>query len=326
MKTARITSALHTRGFALAVVLVALLCAIVFHAGQAVAPITGDKGLGLPSANLWLGQGTLNFVCAVAGSATTAVLMMLLNKIYNVFRAITYIFVPFFLAMQLATPELSTQLYTGTVLSVVIPLCMLLMFNCYRSPASTRQVFLIMLLLSLFTATQYCYAIYIPAMLIGFAQMRIFNRRTLVAALMGILTPWIMLLGFGVVTVDELHFPHLTSIFSVIDFGDTLMLLLAVGFTVLAMLVCFTLNVLRTIAYNARARAVNGMFTVIILFTLVAMCADFINMVSYIPLLNFCAAMEITHYFSTHRAEKSFIAIISVLAVYAALFACQTII
>ena len=88
----------------------------------------------------------------------------------------------------------------------------------------------------------------------------------------------------------------------------------------------WVLSVFKTIAYNARARAVNGAFTVVMLTTLVAMCGDARNLVAYIPMLNFCAAIEITHYFSTHRAEKSFIAIISILAVYAALFACQIVI
>lgn len=326
MKTAQITSLLHSRGFALAVSFVVLVCAVAYRFFIPEGVQVSETGLVLPPAGDWMPTLWVSFACAMAGSAATIVIVLLLNKVHNVMRAITYIFVPFFLAMQIATPEIMTRLSSGVMLAVVVPLCMYLLFNCYRDPSATRQVFLISFLLSVFTATQYCYAFYIPAMLIGCAQMRIFNRRTLAAALMGALTPWILLFGFGIVRPEDISMPQFTSILSEIDLQETLMLFVIAGFTVLCMLVCYTLSVFKTIAYNARARAVNGAFTVVMLTTLVAMCADARNIVAYIPMLNFCAAMETTHYFSTHRAEKSFIAIISILAVYAALFACQIVI
>lgn len=326
MKAALITRNLHTRGLAVGVAAAVLAAACAYYAGGFSIPLAGDKGLGLPSANLWLPQGWLNFGLAMAGTAATVVIMLLLNKVHNVMRSMTSLYIALFCLMQLATPELMTQFYTGTLLAVVVPLCMLLLFNCYRDPGATRQVFLISVLLSLATATQYCYAFYIPSMLVGCAQMRIFSRRTLAAALMGLLTPWIILLGFGIVSPEEVRLPDFVSIFAVIDIDEMLMMLIAIGFTALIALLCYILNVVRTIAYNARARAVNGAFTIVGITTAVAMCADFTNLASYVPLFNFCAAMEVTHFFSIHRAEKSFIAILSILAVYAALFACQIII
>lgn len=326
MKTARLTHNAHSRGFAIVVAALVLVAACLYHAAGLGDRLAGYNGLCLPSPNHWVPQGTLNFVCAIAGMTATVVIMMLLNKVHNVMRSMTSLNISLFCVMQLATPELMTQFYTGTVLAIVVPLCMLLLFNCYRDPGATRQVFLISCMLSLAVATQYCYIVYLPAMLIGCAQMRIFNRRTLAAALMGMLTPWIIMFGFGIVEPQDVRFPDLVSIFSIIDFEETMVLVITVGLSVFVMLACFVLNVLKTIAYNARARAINGAFTIVMLFTVIAMCADFRNIISYIPLLNFCAAMEVTHYLSTHRAEKSFIAIYTLLAAYAALFACQIII
>ena len=326
MNTAVITRTSHSRGFALIIAALTLVAACLFYGGGFSTAIGGNKGLGLPSANLWLPDGILNFIFAMCGTATTVVIMLLLNKVHNVMRSMTSVYIAFFCMMQLATPELMTHFYTGTVLAVVIPLCMFMLFGCYRNPGATRMVFLVALLLSLSTATQYCYAFYIPAMLIGIAQMGIFNRRTLAAAFMGLLTPWIILLGFGIVSPGELHFPEFVSVFSAIDFEDTLLLIFAIGFTAILTLVCYIFMLMRTIAYNARARAFNGAFLVVTLITMLAMCIDYYNITSYIPMLNFCAAMEVTHFFSVHRAEKSFIAIFSLLTVYAVLFACQIII
>ena len=203
---------------------------------------------------------------------------------------------------------------------------MLLLFSCYRQPEATRRVFLIALLLSAFTATQYSYSFYLVAFLIGCGQMSIFNRRTLAAAFMGIVTPWILYIGFGIIDPAQLQWPRFANIFSEIDIDDTLMLVVTVGLTAFLTLLSFVLNVLKTIAYNARARAVNGAFTFVMLITLIALCIDYRNIISYIPILNYCAAMEVTHYFSTHRHDKSYIAIFTILAVYAVIFVCQTVI
>mgnify|MGYP001115932613 CR=1 FL=1 len=148
--------------------------------------------------------------------------------------------------------------------------------------------------------------------------MRIFNARSLVAAVLGVLTPWWLLLGFGIISPSDIAIPSFVSIFSVIDHEDTLLLMVTMGITTFALL--------KPIAYNARARAVNGTFTVLALLTVICACADYRNIISYVPMLNFCASMEITHYFSTHRGEKSFIPVFILLAAYAVIFACQTVI
>ena len=326
MKLAAITRAMHTRGFSLGVAACVLVAACVyFYTGNTLL-IAGDTGLGLPSANLWLPFGDWDFWAAMAGTALTTVLMMLLNKIYNVFRAMTSLFIGLFAIMQLATPGLMTQFYSGTVLAIVVPLCVMLLFSAYRDKGATRQVFLIFLLLSLFTATQYAYLVYIPVMLIGCAQMGIFTTKSLAAAFMGLLTPWIILIGFGLVDPLAIELPHPEGVFQFLDYDSATIFLAAIAFTGFVTLICYILNVLRTIAYNARARAVNGVFTMLLIFTVAAMALDRDNVFTYVPMLNFCAAMETTHYFSTHRADKSFIAIILIIAVYIALFLCQTVI
>ncbi len=314
----------HSRAFGVATGLLAAIAACLYFFGGYGNALTGNRGLVLPSANEWLPDGTIDFAAGMAGAVATIVLMLTLNKVYNILRSMTSLYIALFAAMELATPDFLTHFYTGTLLSVVVPLCLLLLFSCYREPASTRHVFLIFLLLSFFTATQYCFAVYIPAFLLGLAQMRIFNPKALTAAFLGLLTPWWLLFGFGVVNLQDISLPAPVSIFSVIADEDTWLLLATIGITVFVTLVCFVLNLLKTIAYNARARAYNGAFTVLTLLTVAAICIDYRNLASYVPLLYFCSTIEISHFFSTHRAEKSFIPILLIIAAYAAIFICQT--
>ena len=326
MTASYLTRLVHTRLFGIGVAALALAGACFFFFSGLCEPLTGDKGLGLPSANEWLPTPLAEFGGAMGASAVTVLTMLLLNKVYNVLRSMSSLYIALFAAMQLATPALFTQFYTGSALAIVVPVCIFFLFSCYREPASTRHIFVIFLLLSFFTATQYCYAGYMIVFLAGLGQMRIFNARSLVAAALGIITPWWIMFGFGIVSPDSVRMPSFVSIFSEIDYEETFMLLVTLGVTAFIMVLCFVLNFLKTIAYNARARAVNGVFTVLALVTMAMMCADYRNIIAYVPMLNFCAAMEATHYFSTHRAEKSFIAILIILAVYAAIFVCQTII
>jgi len=298
----------------------------VTYAGGRIMYIAGDKGVAFPSANEWFSPGLPDFFAAIASYGIAIFMMISICKIYNVLRSMTWLHVALFGLMQAATPDLAVQFFTGDMLLIVVQVCVLLMLGTYREPRASGHVFLIFFLLSLFTTTQYSYAAYMLVFLMACAQMQVFTGRTLVAALIGIVTPWWILLGFGIISLSDIHLPVISSIFSEIDVNDTFLLLIAVGLTAFLIVLSFVLNVFRTIAYNARARAVNGVFTVLSLVTLVACCVDFRNLISYIPLLNFCAALQVSHYFATHRAEKSCIAILLTMAAYIAIYICQRVI
>lgn len=317
---------MHSRAFGVAAAFAAFVAAAVFFFTGHSEPLNTLTSTILPSANLWFPNATADFLAGMCGVVASIVIMLLLNKVYNVFRAVTSLFMALFSFMMLSTPDLMTQFYTGTLLAIVVPACVLLLFSCYRQPGSMRSVFLIFFLLSLGSTTQYCFIFYLPAFLIGLGQMRILSLRAVPAAAMGIVTPWWILAAAGVVDAHSLVLPSFASIFAEIDTEETLLLLIAIGLTTVLMLLCYTLNLFKTIAYNARSRAISAMFVLVALTTLIAMSADYRNIISYVPLLNFSAAMEVTHYFSTHRADKSFIAITLILVAYAAIFTCQTII
>lgn len=323
LKAALLTRLLHSRGTAVVMAVLAFVVfCVCYNAGGMELPDV-DKGVALPSADEWLPAGLPDFTAAMACYVLSVVLMITICRIFNVLRSLTWLQVAFFALMQCATPDLAVQFYTGSMLLPVVQLCLLLILGTYREPQAAGNVFLIFALLSFFTATQYCYAVYMLVFLLAAVQMRVFDGRTFTAALLGIATPWWILFGFGILTPADIHLPSPAGIFSVIDLNDTLLLVLTVAFTALLIVLSLVLNVFRTIAYNARARAVNGVFTVLSLTTLVACCVDFSNLVCYIPLLNFCAALQTAHYFATHRAEKSCIAIMLIMAAYIALFICQ---
>ena len=54
--------------------------------------------------------------------------------------------------------------------------------------------------------------------------------------------------------------------------------------------------------------------------TVVAMALDFDNLLSYLPMLNVCAAYQITHYSVNHRYDRQYIGILAVAGAYIALY------
>lgn len=262
----------------------------------------------------------------MAGFILIMVLMGFLTRSYNLFRSMTSLHLALFAMMALATPDLMTQFYTGTLLAIVVPACTLMLFACFRAPGNNRLIFLIFLLLSFFTATQYCFAFFIPLFLVGMMQMQIFGGRSLTAAILGIITPWWLMIGTGAVDIRSLQWPHLMGIFDLIAGPEAYLMLITVALTAFAALLTYVLNFFKTIAYNAHARATNGFVILLTLLTIVAMCIDFGNITSYVLLLDFCSALLVAHYFSVHRADRSFIPIFVLMAVYAAIFICQIII
>lgn len=323
MKTAALTRYMHSKGLAalmMAMTLAGVLC--TYFTGN-YATITGDKGFVLPSANEWIGLPWADMTASLAANAGVIVCVWLIAKFFNVLRSTSALPMTLFAAFQLATPGLDVQFYTGIALALLVAGCLMVLFTCYRSPGRTRRIFLIFLLLSAGCATQYCYALFIPVFLLGCGQMRIFNGATIVAALLGIITPWWIMGALGMLTPDNIRVPELVSIFSIIDESSAVRLLVTIGLTSLLLVGCFIMNVMKTIAYNARARAFSGAFATLSLVTLIGMFIDYQNFHSYIPLLNFCAAYEVSGYFCSHRGDRTGVAILCIVVTYIILYLCQ---
>lgn len=324
MRTATITRILHARGFALVFAALVVVAAWLYFASGSVVPLQGERGFALPSPNEWLPQGWPSFAAAMVANVATVLVAALLCKVFNILRSMTGLYIVLFGVMQLATPGLLDQFYSGPLLALAAALGLYLMFGRYRSPMASGHVFLVFMMLSGLTAAQYCFALFIPAFLIVCAQMRILDGRTLIAAGAGMVTPWWILFGFGFISPADFHMPDFRNLFEgAIEPGMGLTLG-TLAFTVFLLLLSIVLNLFKTIAYNARSRAINGALTVVATFAIIGLCLDFNNIFAYVPLLNLCAALQAAHYFSTHRADRSCYPIIAVLVVYVILYIWQT--
>ena len=314
------TKFLHSRyALFLAAALMLLAGWAAYESGCAMM-LPADRGTALPSANMWISDAASSCVLALTVNLCIAGVLWYICRGYNLLRSMSTLFGVLFAFMEASTPELTTRFTTGLLLALAVCVCVALMFGCYGSPWKRRQVFLVFFLLSAGAATQYAFAVYVPVMILVALQMRVLTMRAIVAALLGILSPWWLLFGLGIVSPADVHLPEPTNIFSLVDLDEGLQLGVAAGFGACLFVMAVVLDFFRTMAYNARSRSFNGTIVLLGLATILAMMLDYRNMLSYMPLLNACSALQCAQFFIIHRKERSWIAIAGVLSVYVGLF------
>ena len=256
------------------------------------------------------------FAVAATLDIGIAVLIFYLNKTYNLLRTLTALQSTTLMAMLASTPAALSCVYPGNLLALAVVLCMFIMYGSYGERQSTRNVYLCMLILSWCTAFAYSFALYIPVFIFGCVQMRIFSLRSLLATLMGLATPWVIMLGFGLVSPAQLQLPDFR--YEQIEMSpQTPALIASVAFTCFLAVGCWIQNIMRFLTYNAHSRALLSLLTVVTFATVTAAIADFSNAYAYIPLLDVCAALQLAHTFGVmHRQKRSYIAIFSILMIY----------
>ncbi len=320
MRSIELSNRMHANVTSLWMVGVALAFTLLTGGLSTVLPAQGDLGLALPSPGLWPLPPLWSAAINLALNGLIMVMMLAINGTFNVLRSSSRLHVGLFAIMQAAVPSEVLVFNSGTILALAVLICIFLMLSCWEHPWPMRRVFLVFVILSLGSAVQYCFLVYIPVFLLICAQLRIFNSRTLLAAFLGCATVWINLFGFGIINIHDLHLPVIQSIFEASDLLNVLYMLIVAGFTAVLLLTATLLNVVKTISYNARSRAYNGALVLVALVTLVAMLANYNNTLAYLPLLNVCAAYQLTHYFVNHTFDRQYVAVLSVAGVYVLLY------
>lgn len=256
----------------------------------------------------------------MAGLAVNLAIMMILvfmTRRHNVLRSVTKLPGAMYIVMMLATPSLMLYLYPGLLLCLAMVIALWLLFESYDQPYCTRSVFMVFLILSGLASIDYAFVAYIPVCMLGVAQMRIFHLRTVIAMVMGIITPWIIVLGLGLVTIDGLQVPQVLAYappFSGVRFS----LMLGVGvFTAFCGVSAWLQGLLKMLSYNAKSRAKLSLIFVTMLVTIIAGAFDYDHLPAYLPLLNCCAALELGHMFGVvYRHGKAYIAALAIMGVY----------
>lgn len=281
---------------------------------------TFDRGIIFPSANLWISGHWLTMAVNTAIVVITALMWLMLVQIFNPFRSMTGLTASFFMVMMLSVPDIMDQLYTGTLLAAVMPVCLTLLWSSFDDPLQMRRICLIFILLSALSMTQYCFAVYIPVFILGCAQMKILKFRTVLVILIGVLTPWWIVFGLGLADFADFHLPEMPGFFNLHDIDATVNIMAVGGITILLLIIGWVGNVMRVITFNSNLRAFNGSIAMIGLFTIVAMFADFTNSLAYLPTLMTVCAYQLSFMLGRSSGNRGVIPALIIMTVYIGFF------
>lgn len=316
VKDIKIGKFVNSRNMVAVAGILMLLAARIAFSRDEITYLTVDRGILFASPNVWIHDAWLTMVVNTALLLGTALMWMTVIQIFNPFRALTTLPASFFLMMMLAVPDLTDQLTTGSLLAAIMPICLALLWSAFSDENRLRHIFLLFTVISALAMTQYCFAVYLPVFIIGCVQMKIFSPRTVIACILGIVTPWWIVLGLGIASFDELHLPDMTGVFSALDTDDIVNLLLVAITTSIITIIAWFANIMKVISLNVNLRAFNGNIAFIGLFTIIAMCADYTNTTAYLPTLMMVASYQLSVLFGAANDNRNSGIALAVMGLY----------
>lgn len=312
----RINEFLNSRTCAaLAVAVFVLASFLAFDAGHFTQPDTGN-GIFYSLTDNLIANKFLSYGINVLAVLIITNLTMALNKVYNFVRSVTFVFAATFLALELGNPFVMTQFNTGTALILATVSLLFTLFSSYQKIGhSQNSIFLTFAALSFCCMFQYAFLVLVVAFAIGFFQMRSMAFRGILAMVIGMITPFWIMIGLGIVNPKDATPPQIETIWTELQAGQVQ---LAIAFTaaiaILAILLMMT-NLLTIMNYRLQTRVYNSFIMTLTLVTIAMMCIDYRNMMIYVPLLNWCVAIQVTHTFTINRHFlRRYILVIAILA------------
>ncbi len=239
----------------------------------------------------------VNTVCVFAIVGLT----VLLNKTYTFIREVTFIYGSTFLALQLACPFASTQFSTGTGLCLLTLMAQHVMFSTYQQKqVSQQRVFLVFFLVSVCSLFQYAFLALVVPFFIGFLQMRAINFRGVMAAVFGLVTPFWLAIGLGLVDPMSAMPPAYGQALMVLGARQIPVILIGLAIVGVFTFIFIIINVLKIMSYRLQLRVYNSFYLVLALFSIVMMAIDYRNFFVYLTLLNYCFSIQVAQAYTIH--------------------------
>lgn len=319
-REARIAHFVTTRPMAAILAAIGFVLLSVSYVSGSYPPPSGfDRGLVFDSPSEWFASSASeSFGFNFAGLVVLATLMMVLNSSFNILRSFSVTFVGLFVIMTAATPASACAFTGATLLAVTVLSAMTIMLTVYGRPSLSRRVFMAFFLVALGGLTQYAFIPYLLVLTGGIFQMRVGSGKTLLAGALGVITPLWLVWAFWPTTTLEppVHMPDFTYYMLDWPFHARLVTWVTAGTTLVLGVMLGVSNMVRIYSYNAKARAINGLLTVVGIMTVILTLADYTNMPVYIVLLNVCTAFQAGHFCAIHERQRSYLVMVGLALLY----------
>lgn len=303
----RIDEFFHGRQFMLVAWLAMAVSAVVAaHSGTLVV-VDHGHGIFFDYSHFLSGYPVLSTLANVLVVTVIGVLLQLLNKVYGFVRSSTSLLASTFYLLTMANPYTAHTLYAGTALALVLVLGTFYLYVSYLNPKAQHSIFLTFVVITTSAMFHWLFVLLLVIFMIGFMEMRVMQWRGIVAMLLGIITPFWIVLGLGIVAPTQFMPIHLSAVWSLPQLPQWGVFIVSVVVTALAGIVLACVNLYTIIGYRLQWRLYNAFVIVVGLITIVAMCVFFHDIQVLLPMLNVFLAVEVAHAFTIAKWQRRYI-------------------
>lgn len=257
-------------------------------------------------------------------TAAVAWTMEEINRVFNLLRTPTILFIGLFVILQFATPTTPEAFISGIFLNLVILGVLATFYASYMKRTATRRIFLAFCCIAAASLFDYSFAFFIPPFALGLSQMRCADSRMLIAMALGIITPWWICWGVGCHGGQFTPWPSGVSIFTQLPTTTgNILFIITIAVTVITSLALCASNMLKIYNYNARSRALSGLMMMLTLWTSILILVNVSNAPAYLSLLNCLLAYQLALFFHTGIKHRAYILIIATIVVFTAIYLCN---
>ena len=290
-----------------------ILCALGLMAVTAAALLMGvtpaadeASGIFFSLKGSLLGNGQLSAAINVLCLLATGGIMLALNKVFSYVREMTRLFASAFFLLQMANPSGLVAFNSGTLLCLVSALATMPLFASFQDRHSQRSIFLIFALVATGCMVHYGFLILIPAFLLGFMNMGVFNLKGVLAMLFGLITPFWIVMGLGITSPADAVAPQWLFLERV---PMTPLVVLTSATAVLG-IVLAAMNLHTIMNYRVQPRVYNAFFIIVLVLAIIALFLDHSHLTVYLPLLNLMVAVQVAQFHTLRTFHHRYVFIL----------------
>lgn len=281
----------------------------------------GDLGLCLPSPNQWkiprFGAWLIDSMLVVASAAVMAAG----NKKYNFIPEATPIMPLAIMLLVACNPVTTATLSTSTLLLFINVLSLFIIISTYEEPNATREFFILGTLPAIGAMFQYSFLVMIPVYIGGGLLMKSFRIREFIAFVFGLIAPYWIAIGLGIVSPFSFRLPETLQIFNrkAVE-SDIFLTLMGAGIMALVGFILSLYNAVRLFSRNSRLRCMHMAFNAMGYVAVLAVIFDFTNFVAYFGTLALWLSIELATMLHFYNIRRPQLALVILLAVFLPLY------
>lgn len=277
-------------------------CELIY---PALPPQSQNFGIALPSPNLWNLIPVWGEVLNVTLIGLSALTIYLVNKQFSLIRTDQPLGAAFFLPLMIANLAVSSRLSAAPLISLLCLFILASLFNSYRKRNATRSLFFIASCLSLGSLFEYAMIPFIIASLFGAFFMDALRFKEFLALGLGLISPYWVLIGLGIVNPLNLNIPLPVTIFSATPDPYTFTLLALITILTLAGVFLTLYNGFIIYAGNTRVHRCALTINTFGLTAAAAMWFDISNILAYFGVFYIWISFQLANLFTLRELPRN---------------------